>query len=99
MRPVKILRAIFPIFFGLSLAGCDDATERRVARLKTMMNFDNTLRSSDQSKSVWIVKHSWAGKIYIGTMFGYIDNLGSCAEFVEPYNKQYPEVYYSCEMI
>lgn len=99
MGPVKILRVIFLIFLGLLLGGCNDATERRAARLKTMMSFDNAFRSSDQSKSVWIAKHSWAGKIYIGAIFGYIDNPGSCKELVEPYNKKYPEVYYSCEEI
>ncbi len=99
MKKSRTLRLIALILVSLSLAGCSDDIERRVGRFKTFMNIDNFLRSSEQSKSVWIVKHSWAGKIYMGTMFGFIDNLESCAEFVEPYNKRYPEVYYTCEEI
>jgi hypothetical protein len=87
------------ILVSLSLSGCSDDIERRVGRFKTFMSIDNFLRSSEQSKSVWIVKHSWAGKIYMGSFFGFIDNLHSCTEFVEPYNERYPEVYYTCEEI
>jgi hypothetical protein len=99
MRISRIHRINALFIVCLFLTGCEDDVQRRVGRFELLMNIDNFAKSSDQSKSVWIVKHSWAGKIHMGTMFGFIDNLRSCAEFVEPYNKRYPEVHYTCEEI
>jgi hypothetical protein len=80
-------------------AGCGDSHERRTGRVKTLMKVERFLGDSEQPKAVWIVKHSWVGTLHVGTMFGYVDNLKSCEEFVEAYNKRYPEVHYSCREI
>jgi hypothetical protein len=80
-------------------AGCSDSHERRVERVETLMKMERFLGSAEQPKAVWIVKHSWVGTLHVGTMFGYVDNLKSCEEFVDAYNKRYPEVHYSCREI
>lgn len=85
---------------AILLVSCNASSDGQVWRFTRFAKIENgLLLPRGHSPVVWLKKRSVVAESHIALFFGYINNLNSCGEFAELYNKAYPEVHYFCAEI